>query len=86
MEFITDITPFKKNMEAFGEEWGFTFGDGKKGTPKMCIYEKYKNVYMDDNVVEALTERMAKKLDTTSKVQAGELFKYIKKNFMDGLD
>ena len=86
IKFIVDIHPFNKNMENFGNEWDFTFGDGKKDTPRFCEYKKSKNVYLDDHIISELSQRRANKLNSTEKEQKNELMRYIKKNFMDGLD
>ena len=75
--FKDELFPYKSNMKKFEKDYNFTFGDGKKTTPKFCIYNGEPHVYLDELIMSSMTSTKKDKQD---------LIDYVKKNFSEGWD
>lgn len=77
LKFKKELYPFVANMKKFEEDYNFKFNDGKKTTPKFCLYNAEPHVYLDDMIIS----HMAK-----TKKEKQLLIDYVKKNFKEGWD
>ena len=77
LEFRKELHPYASNMRKFESDYHFTFGDGKKSTPRFCNYEGNPHVYLDEYIISALAK---------TKKEKRALIDYVKENFKTGWD
>lgn len=75
--FKTELYPYKKNMKKFEKDYNFTYGDGKKSTPRFCMYNDKPHIYLNEFIISSLAK---------TKKEKGVLINYVKKNFDKGWD
>lgn len=77
LKFKKKLFPYKSNMKKFEEDYKFTFNDGKKTTPKFCLYNGKPHVYLNDFIMSYMCK---------NKKEKQKLIDYVKKNFKEGWD
>ncbi len=77
IEFKKELYPYEANMRKFETDYKFKFSDGKKETPKFCIYEGHPHVYLDDYIMSVLAK---------TKKEKQTLIDYVKDTFKTGWD
>lgn len=77
LKFKKELYPYEANMKKFEEDYKFTFNDGKKSTPKFCLYNGEPHVYLDDFIMSYMCK---------TKKEKQALIDYVKKNFDEGWD